>query len=89
MSDEGLIGTALEIAEQAITEAKEFLASDQGRKIRHYTAMGLMMAAPAVASLPGIRRSRLGKLIELGGGAALIATVAEKIRDWEPRAEAE
>ncbi|MCA1830156.1 MAG: hypothetical protein ABR552_10105 [Actinomycetota bacterium] len=86
MSDESILGNAREYAEFAFNEARDFLASETGRKLRHYTAMGLMMAVPAVASLPVVRKSKLAKLIELGGGAALIATVAEKIRDWEPNA---
>ena len=43
-----------------------------------------MLVAPAVASMPGLRRSKLGRLVELAGGATIIATVATKIRDWEP-----
>ncbi|HLW16540.1 MAG TPA: hypothetical protein VKV69_04160 [Actinomycetota bacterium] len=68
----------------AVDEAKRFAASEQGRKIRHNVATGLIVAAPVVVSLPVLRRTRLGKLIELSGGAALIVTVAEKLRDWNP-----
>jgi hypothetical protein len=68
----------------AVSEAKRFAASEQGRRIRHNIATGLIVAAPAVVSLPVLRRTRLGKLIELAGGAALVVTVAEKIRDWNP-----
>lgn len=86
---------AAEIAEAALEQAgavvaaafddvKDFLASEDGKKLRNYVATGLMVAAPAVASMPLLRRSRLGRLVELAGGATIIATVAEKIRDWEP-----
>ena len=68
----------------AVDEAKRFASSEQGRKIRHNVATGLIVAAPVVVSLPVLRRTRLGKLIELSGGAALIVTVAEKLRDWNP-----
>jgi len=72
----------------AVDEAKRFAASEQGRKIRHNVATSLIVAAPVVVSLPVLRRTRLGKLIELSGGAALIVTVAEKIRDWNPEESA-
>jgi hypothetical protein len=72
----------------AVGEAKRFAASEHGRKIRHNVATGLIVAAPVVVSLPVLRRTRLGKLIELSGGAALIVTVAEKLRDWNPEEEA-
>lgn len=80
-----VFNTAREIAGEVTGEAKKFLASEQGRKIRHYAATGLILAAPMAASLPGIRKTRLAKLIEVGGGAALITRVAEVIRDWEPQ----
>jgi len=75
---------ARDVTRLAVGEAKRFAASEQGRRIRHNVATGLMVAAPAVVSMPIVRRTRLGKLIELAGGAALIVTVAEKIRDWNP-----
>ena len=79
-----LLDRAREVTQMAVGEAKRFAASDQGRKIRHNVATGLIVAAPVVVSLPVLRRTRLGKLIELSGGAALIVTVAEKLRDWDP-----
>ncbi len=79
-----LFDRAREVTQIAVGEAKRFAASEQGRKIRHNVATGLIVAAPAVVSLPVLRRTRLGKLIELAGGAALVVTVAEKIRDWNP-----
>jgi hypothetical protein len=72
----------------AVGEAKRFAASEQGRRIRHNIATGLIVAAPAVVSLPVLRRTRVGKLIELAGGAALVVTVAERIRDWNPEENA-
>jgi hypothetical protein len=75
---------ALEIGRAAAVELKRLAASEQGRRIRHTVATGLMIAAPAVVSMPVLRRTRIGKLIELAGGTALVVTVAEKIRDWDP-----
>ncbi|HEV2686106.1 MAG TPA: hypothetical protein VGW79_05670 [Actinomycetota bacterium] len=79
-----LYDRAREVTQMAVDEAKRFAASEQGRKIRHNVATGLIVAAPAVVSLPVLRRTRIGKWIELAGGAALVVTVAEKIRDWNP-----
>lgn len=79
-----LYDRARDATRMAVGEAKRFAASEQGRKIRHNVATGLMVAAPAVVSMPFVRRTRLGKLIELAGGAALVVAVAEKIRDWNP-----
>jgi hypothetical protein len=82
-----LFGQARDVAERLADDAKKFLASEQGKRLRHYTATGLMIAAPAVASLPGIRKTKLAKIIEIGGGAAIVTRVAEMIRDWEPGSE--
>ena len=79
-----LYDRARAMTQMAVGEAKRFAASEQGRRIRHNVATGLIVAAPAVVSLPVLRRTRLGKLIELAGGAALVVTVAERIRDWNP-----
>lgn len=79
-----LIGRARDAGVAAVDEAKRFVASEQGRRVRHNIATGLMVAAPAVLSLPILRRTRIGKVIELAGGTALVVAVAEKIRDWEP-----
>lgn len=83
------LSEARELAGKAVDEAKSFLASENGRKIRHQVANGLMIAAPIVFMTPVVRRTRLAKLVELGGGAAMLSRVAEMIRDWEPNGEAD
>jgi hypothetical protein len=79
-----LLDSAREAAVDVVEELKRLAATEQGQRIRHNLATAMIIAAPAVASLPVLRRTRLGKLIELGGGAALVVTLAEKIRDWNP-----
>jgi len=79
-----LVDGARAIAGEALEEAKRLAASEQGQRIRHMVATGLIVAAPAVVSIPVVRRTRLGRMIELAGGAALVVTIAEKIRDWNP-----
>jgi hypothetical protein len=76
-----------QFVDQALNETRKFLASPNGRRIRHNVANGLMVAAPIVFMTPVVRRTKLAKLIELGGGAALVAKLAETIRDWEPGEE--
>ena len=83
-----VVDRALDVGRAAVNEVKRYAASEQGKQVRHTVATGLIVAAPAVVSLPFLRRTRIGKLIELAGGAALVVTVAEKIRDWDPGATA-
>ena len=79
-----IVDGAQAFAIEAFEEAKRLAASEQGQRIRSLVATSLIVAAPAVVSLPVLRRTRIGKLIELAGGAALVVTVAERIRDWNP-----
>ena len=76
-----------EIRDQAVrawNDVQDYLASDEGRRMRAKVAAGLMVAAPLIARLPVMRASKLGKLIGFAGGAALVVKAAEMIRDWEP-----
>lgn len=72
-------------ARTLLGDARAFLASPEGQRLRNMLATGLIVAAPFVSRLPVFRASRLGRLVSLTGGAALIVKVAHLIRDWEPR----
>lgn len=75
-----------EIADRIDTSVEELLAfldSPTGRRLRKHLATGLIVSVPLVMRLPWLKRTPIGKLIELGGGAALVMKVAELIRDWE------
>jgi hypothetical protein len=75
-----------EIAHRLDTTAEdlvEFFDSPGGRRLRRWLATGLILSVPFVMRIPWLRRSPLGKLIEVTGGAALLIKVAEVIRDWE------
>ena len=75
-----------EIADRIDTSVEElmaFLDSPTGRRLRKRLATGLIISVPFVMRLPWLRRSPIGKLIEVGGGAAIVVKVAELIRDWE------
>ena len=64
-------------------QSRAFLASPAGRRLRSLTASGLLLATPMVLRHPFFR-TPLGRVIEIGGAAALIAKGAAIIRDWEP-----
>jgi hypothetical protein len=75
-----------EIADRIDTSVDELLAffdSPSGRRLRKYLATGLILSVPLVMRMSWLRRTPIGKLIELGGGAALVVKFAEMIRDWE------
>ena len=74
------------IGDQVQIEAKEiarFLSSPAGRRMRGVLAAGIILAAPAVFRIPGLRRYPLIRALEFLGGAALIVRFAEALRDWE------
>lgn len=64
-------------------EARAWLASEQGRRYRAIAARALVLAAPAILRHPFFR-TPVGRLVQVAGGAALLAKVADLIRDWEP-----
>lgn len=67
----------------SVEELLAFLDSPAGRRLRKHLATGLIVSVPLVMRLPWLKRTPIGKLIELGGGAAILVKVAELIRDWE------
>jgi hypothetical protein len=67
----------------SVDELLAFLDSPAGRRLRKHLATGLILSVPLVMRLPWLKRTPIGKLIELGGGAAILVKVAERIRDWE------
>jgi hypothetical protein len=67
----------------SVDELLAFLDSPAGRRLRKHLATGLILSVPLVMRLPWLKRTPIGKLIELGGGAAILVKVAELIRDWE------
>jgi hypothetical protein len=70
-------------ADAAVEEVLDYLDSPSGRRLRHAVATGLIVGAPLVMRMPGLRRTPAGRLVELVGGAALVVRAAEMIRDWE------
>ena len=66
-----------------VEEVLAFLDSPSGRRLRKRLATGLIISVPLMMRIPWLRRTPLGRLIEVGGGAALVLKLAELIRDWE------
>jgi hypothetical protein len=67
----------------SVDELLAFLDSPTGKRLRTHLATGLIVSVPLVMRIPWLRRTPIGKLIEVGGGAALVMKLAELIRDWE------
>jgi len=70
-------------ANVSLDELLAFLDSPTGRRLRRMLATGMIVSVPLVMRLPGLRRSPLGRAVELVGGTALVVRLAEIIRDWE------
>ena len=62
--------------ERGADQSRAFLVSPAGRRVRSLTASGLLRHP--------FFRTPLGRAIEIGGAAALIAKGAAIIREWEP-----
>jgi hypothetical protein len=74
------------IGDRIQIEAREiarFLSSPAGRRFRGILAGAVIVTAPAIFRIPGLRRYPLIRALELLGGAALIVRFAEALRDWE------
>jgi hypothetical protein len=75
-----------ELAERANTSLDElisYLDSPAGKRLRKVLAVGIVVSVPIVMRIPGLRRSPVGKLVELTGGTTIVVKLAEWIRDWE------
>jgi len=78
-----LLDSLGDAVERGADQTRAFLASPAGRRVRTVTASGLLLATPVILRHPFFR-TPLGRVIEIGGAAALIAKGAAIIRDWEP-----
>lgn len=74
------IGERIELS---AAEARAFLASPTGILFRRYVAAGVIVTAPLLFRIPGLRKYPLIRTLEVIGGAALIIKAAEALRDWD------
>jgi len=80
------VSTVRKIGDRIQIEAREvsrFLATPAGKRMRGVLAGAIILTAPAVFRIPGLRRYPLIRALEFLGGAALIVRFAEALRDWE------
>ena len=80
----GMVDELQRRAKKGVDEVRAYLASPEGQKLRRRAAQVLIIAAPLLARSKIFGRSKVGKLVGLLGGAALIVKLAEVLRDWEP-----
>jgi hypothetical protein len=80
--NERLRGIAERI-DTTVEEVLDVLESPTGRRLRKRLAAGLIISVPLVMRIPGLRRTAIGRLIEVAGGTALVVKLAERVRDWE------
>jgi hypothetical protein len=64
-------------------EVLSFLESPTGKRLRRTLATGLIVSVPLIMRIPGLRKTFVGRAVEMVGGAALVIKLAELIRDWE------
>jgi hypothetical protein len=83
----GRLGEIAERAGASVEDLIRYLDSPAGRRLRRVVATGLIVSAPVVMRIPGLRKTPLGRVVELVGGATLVVKIAELIRDWEPTRE--
>jgi hypothetical protein len=79
----GRMATVGERIELTAAQARAFLGSPAGVLFRRYLAAGVIVTAPLLFRIPGLRRYPLIRVVELVGGAALLIKAAEAIRDWD------
>ena len=78
------IEAALRMGGDAVNSAREFLASEQGRELRHKVAVSVIWAAPLFGEMPLIRKTPVGRILRVAGVTAILIKGAERLRDWQP-----
>jgi hypothetical protein len=81
------VDAVFEVAVDAADAARAFLASEQGRKLRHQFATAIIVGAPIISELPVVRRSPLARVLRTAAVGTLVIRGAEWLRDWEPQLE--
>ena len=82
-----LIDATFDAFSDAASATRAFLASEEGRRLRHQIATVLIVGAPLISELPLVRRSPVARLLRTAAVGALIVKGAEWLRDWEPATE--
>ncbi len=69
-------------------EVRAYLASPEGQQLRRRVAQVLIISAPLLFRFGRFKASRVGRVLGIVGGAAIVVKLAEALRDWEPLQEA-
>jgi hypothetical protein len=80
------MSTVRRIGDRVQIEAREisrFMSTPAGKRMRGVLAGAIILTAPLIFRIPGLRRYPLIRALEFLGGAALIVRFAEALRDWE------
>jgi hypothetical protein len=64
--------------------ARAYLATEEGRRLRHRVATALIVGAPLISELPLVRRSWAARILRTAAVGTLLIRGAEWIRDWDP-----
>jgi hypothetical protein len=75
---------AVQAAGDAIRAGRDYLASEDGRELRHRLANSVIWAAPLLGEMPIIRSTPAGRLLRFAGVTAILIRGAEWLREWEP-----
>jgi hypothetical protein len=71
-------------ASRGLDDVKAYLSTPEGQALRRRIAQAALVAAPLMFRMKFFTRTKMGRLIGLAGGAALVVKLAEALRDWEP-----
>lgn len=65
--------------------ARDYLASERGRRLRGIVATAVIVGAPIISEMPIIRRSPVARVLRTAALGTLLVKGAEWLREWEPR----
>jgi hypothetical protein len=87
LSDElgDVIQTLVDRTAQGVEDAKRYLATPEGQRVRKRIAQVAVVAAPLLFRSRFFTKTWPGRIIGLAGGAAAVVKLAEALRDWEPQ----
>jgi hypothetical protein len=81
---DNLVDSIFESASEAAAAARNYLASDEGKRLRENLAKVVIVGAPLLSQLPVVRRTPVARLLRTAAVATLLVKGAEWLRDWEP-----
>jgi hypothetical protein len=74
----------VESATAAAAAARDYLVSEEGKRLRENVAKVVIVGAPLISQLPIVRRTPFARLLRTAAFATLLVKGAEWVRDWQP-----